>query len=263
MKLIDLTGQKFGRLTVISRAENKGKRAAWNCLCECGNKIIVRGTNLQRGTTKSCGCLKIELTSERHRTHGKRHTKLYNVWCGMKARCYNQNQNSYPIYGGKGITVCKEWLDDFNNFYQWAMQNGYADGLTIERKDGNNGYCPENCEWIPKEKQSSNLCTNIVVEHNGERRTLADWARIYGVSYKKFCRGFRDRGLSFEKAIEYASVIKEPLKVEYNGEYLTIAELAEKSGLNKRKLQRKIYEQHKNAYEAIHDIIQTEKRKAK
>jgi AraC-like DNA-binding protein len=165
----------------------------------------------------------------------------------MKARCYNQNQNSYPIYGGKGITVCKEWLDDFNNFFQWAMQNGYADGLTIERKDGNKGYCPENCEWIPKEKQSSNLCTNIVVEHNGERRTLADWARIYGVSYKKFCRVFRDRGLSFEKAIEYASVIKEPLKVEYNGEYLTIAELAEKSGLDKRKLQRKIYEQHKVA----------------
>ena len=103
MKLIDLTGQKFGRLTVISRAENKGKRAAWNCLCECGKKVVVEGSLLKSGNTQSCGCLKREITSESHRIHGKRHTKLYGVWCSMKARCYNQNQKSYPLAAIYGI----------------------------------------------------------------------------------------------------------------------------------------------------------------
>ena len=127
-KFKDLTGQRFGKLMVVSRADdyikpNGNKIIQWRCVCDCGNEVVVRGEYLKSGHTKSCGCNK----SISHTiTHGKSKSRLYKIWIGMKERCYNPNRNSYCWYGAKGICVCDEW-DDFENFYDWSMNNGYSD----------------------------------------------------------------------------------------------------------------------------------------
>lgn len=124
-KLKDLTGEKFGRLTVLKRyGSNKKGQAMWMCECECGNINIVNGSNLRTGHVMSCGCLNKELAKERFIRHNLRHTKIYNVWRDMKYRCENKNNPQYKDYGGRGISVCDEW-HDFNKFYNWAIEYGY------------------------------------------------------------------------------------------------------------------------------------------
>ena len=161
---IDLTGQKFGRLTAVCFAgvDNEGK-AIWNCECECGNKKTVRSYHLRSGRVRSCGCLKKEILTERlkhHPTkgnlkHGGNHTRLYRIWTNMKTRCFNPKNRAYKWYGATGITVCPEWLS-FENFQNWAIKSGYKDDLTIERKNPFNDYEPSNCTWIPISEQRKN-----------------------------------------------------------------------------------------------------------
>ena len=123
MKLIDLTGKRFGHLTVMGQAApSPSGKVRWRYLCDCGNYVDVFGANLKRGTTQSCGCYQREFLSKTKTVHGQRRTKLYGVWCSMKARCYNPNQKAYPLYGGRGITVCLEWLNDFGAFHAWSMK---------------------------------------------------------------------------------------------------------------------------------------------
>lgn len=156
-KLIDLTGQRFGRLTVIERAgsDNFGE-ATWICKCDCGVKKEIRGKDLRSGHTRSCGCLCIEASITRETKHGGKGTRLYNVWKTMKDRCHNQNSKNFEDYGGRGITVCDEWKHDFAAFRDWALANGYAEGLTIDRKDNDKGYSPENCRWATYSQQRKN-----------------------------------------------------------------------------------------------------------
>lgn len=113
---------------------------------------------------------------------GKRYTRLYKIWCGMKYRCYNANYDGYNNYGGRGIIVCQEWINDFGNFYEWAIKNGYKDTLTIERIDVNGNYCPENCKWATMKEQENNKRNNTVLEYNGEKRTVSEWADKLQVS---------------------------------------------------------------------------------
>lgn len=160
----DLAGLSFGRLTAIAptRERSNDGGVLWLCRCECGKELLVKATYLTQGHTKSCGCLSRENCSligtngEARRKHGLCGTRLYNIWRNMKNRCYKPTSNSYKNYGARGITVCQEWLQSFQNFAEWAEKTGYSDELTLDRIDGNKGYSPNNCRWATWEEQNRN-----------------------------------------------------------------------------------------------------------
>lgn len=178
-KAIDLTGEQFERLLVIERVENKNSHTMWKCKCKCGNEIIANGTDLKRGKYKSCGCLRLEKVTK----HSLSNTNLYYVWCCIKKRCCNINYKQYINYGGRGVTVCNEWLNDFTAFYNWAMSNGYKEGLSIDRIDVNGNYEPSNCRWVDMKTQQNNRRNNHLVSVNGVTHTIAEWAMITGLKY--------------------------------------------------------------------------------
>ena len=159
--LKDLTGQRFNRLVAIERCGTICGMAAWLCQCDCGKQIVVIGSDLRKNHTKSCGCLRNELSTERCSKHGKKGTRLYVVWKAMNQRCSNPSSTAFKRYGGRGITVCDEWKHDFQAFYDWAMANGYDENAhrgqcTIDRIDNNKGYSPDNCQWVDMKTQIHN-----------------------------------------------------------------------------------------------------------
>ena len=185
MRALDLTGKRFGRLLVLEKCGHIGKYIAWKCKCACGNETIVAVNNLQNGSTNSCGCLAKELSSARRKTHGLTNTTLHKTWKNIKTRCYNPNCQKYKNYGGKGILMCDEWLNDFNSFYEWSIKNGWKDGLTIDRIDVDGNYEPSNCRWVDWKTQQRNKSNNIYVEFNGRKVCLKEYAELKGISYDK------------------------------------------------------------------------------
>lgn len=182
-KAEDLTGQRFGRLTVIRRDDSRKKAAYWLCVCDCGNEKVVQSCHLRSGATVSCGCLHMENAFKSNwSTHGGSGTRLYAEWIGMKGRCCNKRNKRYPDYGGRGIKVCSEWLDSFEAFREWALANGYQDDLTIERKDVNGDYCPENCCWATQKEQQNNRRNNHLLTYKGKTQTLTQWAAETGIN---------------------------------------------------------------------------------
>jgi len=180
LKLIDLTGERYGRLVVLERAPNDGRRTMWRCVCDCGTEVVVRAENLRSGNTKSCGCYKIDHPARFK--HGYAHTRLAGTLARMKNRCYNPKNYEYANYGGRGITICDEWLNDSTSFYEWAVNNGYDDSLTIDRIDNDLGYSPENCRWANVYEQANNKRNNTRITFNGETHTIAEWGRIVGIN---------------------------------------------------------------------------------
>jgi hypothetical protein len=193
----DLTGQRFGRLTVISfhdvqivqHTSRINRYSMWECQCDCGNTCVVKGDYLKSGRTKSCGCLLEETRHEVRKTHNQSKTRLYRVYNGIKNRCYNKNEPSYPHYGGRGIKICDEWTSDFTTFREWAITHGYDESLpssqcTIERIDVNGDYSPENCRWASLREQGWNKRNTHYVEYGGKRVSVAEASELSGVNAK-------------------------------------------------------------------------------
>ena len=202
-KIIDLIGQRFGRLTVKSMAGSTGKNrnTFWNCICDCGRMKAIDSQSLRRGRTKSCGCLHNELLAKRQEKHGllAENNRLYGIWEGMKQRCLNPNRNGFKDYGGRGITVCKEWLD-FYSFYSWAVANGYTEKLTLDRINPNDSYYPNNCRWISAAEQQRNKTNNRLITIKGKTLLLCDWAKNYGIRASVILNRIRS-GWTEEEAI--------------------------------------------------------------
>lgn len=206
LKRIDLTGQKFDRLKVISYAgTDKRGKALWKCECECENIVIVAASNLKRGITKSCGCLRSELSSKRildkNLKHGDSRKRLYRIWRGMIDRTQNVNNCNYHKYGEKGVEICIEW-NEYKNFKEWALKNGYKDNLTIDRKDNRKGYTTDNCRWVTSKEQNRNTTRNRIIEYRGKKKTIVEWAEIYSINYQTLSSRLNKLGWSTEKALE-------------------------------------------------------------
>lgn len=205
MRLIDLTGQRFGRLVVTGRAENHRKRTHWNCICDCGNVVSIDGARLRGDVTHSCGCIKKETIGALNKTHGGSNSRLYVIWLDMMRRCSKPNDKEYHRYGGRGISVCDEWKD-FATFQKWATETGYNANAkrgecTIERKDPNGNYCPDNCCWTDNKSQANNRRSNHFLEYNGESHTIAEWGAIVGIAPSTISARINAHGWSVEKAL--------------------------------------------------------------
>lgn len=192
--MIDMKGRRYGRLTVIEKSNEKGgngKSLYWKCQCDCGNIVIVNGRYLRNGDTKSCGC----------KNHGMTGTRLYEIWKGIIKRCCSQSNKAYHNYGGRGITVCEEWLHDFRKFYDWAIANGYKEGLSIDRIDNNGNYEPSNCRWGTQKEQMNNTRKNHIITYKGETHTISEWADIVGICYNTLSNRINQYHWDIERAL--------------------------------------------------------------
>ena len=194
-------GQKYGRLTVTGFF-HKGEKWYWECACECGNSIITQAHLVRNGHTSSGGCLQRERASEASLVHGQSNSRLYRIYNGMKNRCYNQKQQNYENYGGRGITICEEWLKSFTSFEEWALSHGYADDLSIDRIDSNGDYSPENCRWVTRTEQNENTRSNHLVTIGDRTQPLSAWVRERGLNYHTVSFRIHQKHMTPEQALE-------------------------------------------------------------
>lgn len=200
MPIKNIAGQRFGKLVVVSQAPSRikpsGEKAIrWNVVCDCGNSFETNGSGLRNGAIHQCPLCRRKQQANAIKTHGGTDTRLYDVWAGMKQRCYNPNMKAYAKYGGRGITICDEWLGEngFSNFRAWAMTNGYDENAphgecTIDRIDNDRGYSPDNCQWISMAEQNKNRHASVQpprkpIEIDGQKKSLRQWCKIYNMNY--------------------------------------------------------------------------------
>lgn len=207
-KFIDLAGKRFGRLIVIERDENdKYGNLMWLCKCDCGNVVTVRGNHLKHGQTQSCGCLQAEKSKERiieyNYVHGKRGTRIYGSWKSIKDRCLNCNSSAFHNYGGRGITICDEWKNDFQAFYDYVSQLPHfgEKGYTLDRINNDRNYEPGNVKWSTEKEQANNRRTNVLITFNNETHTLQQWSEITGINKNVLSDRMNKLHWSVEKAL--------------------------------------------------------------
>ena len=198
----DLTGKKFGKLFVKKIHPTNGGDAYFDCICDCGNLKIARGSGLKSGKIKSCGCLNTKRVPQ-NKTHGMSGSRLFKIWAGMKQRCYNHNNAKYKIYGGRGIEVCPEW-QEFEPFMKWSYDNGYNDNLTIDRINTDGNYEPDNCRWVDLKQQANNTRSTIFLTCNGETKSASEWSEITGIPQNTITARKR-KGWDDERNIETPS----------------------------------------------------------
>lgn len=175
----DLTGKKFGILTVIEQAGKSPKgNYMWLCQCECGNQKVINSSNLLYGHTKSCGCLRITSNTK----HGCCNDRLYKIYYEIIDRCFNSNNKCYSSYGGRGIIMCDEWKNDYLKFEKWSIENGYKQGLSIDRIDNDKGYNPDNCRGTNNKVQARNRRNNVFITCNNETCCISEWAEKLNLS---------------------------------------------------------------------------------
>lgn len=180
-RFIDITGERYNKLKVISFYDFKNARARWLCQCDCGKQKIVYSSDLRSHNVKSCGCLLHKKISKIKSDNSTK--RLHYIYYNIKQRCYNEKNPAYKYYGGKGITMCNEWLNDINTFCKWAIEKGYSDNLTIERIDVNGNYEPDNCKWITKTQQGYNKNNSVLYTINNQTKCLSEWCKIYDIDY--------------------------------------------------------------------------------
>ena len=204
---INMTGERYGRLLVVEQNKtDKRGEVWWLCRCDCGKTVAVRGSYLRTGATKSCGCLHQDSITK----HGMSDTRLYSIWHAMNQRCSNKNNERYDSYGGRGITVTPEWRN-FESFRDWALANDYQDDLTIDRIDNDGNYCPENCRWITNKAQQNNRRNNRIIEFNGEKKNIQEWAEKCAINPRTIRKRLQ-KGWTIERALT------EPTKIQKKGE---------------------------------------------
>lgn len=213
---VDISGKRFGKLTAIKPiGQDKSRSMIWECICDCGGIKHTTYTRLRRGECLSCGCLQRESTGNACRKHGGYNTKLYKVWSSMKQRCMNSNNNRYSDYGGRGITVCKEWMD-FTPFKTWAFENGYNSSLTLDRIDNNKGYSPQNCRFVTQAIQAKNKRSNHLITFDGETKTVTEWSKYVGMNESALFTRLQ-RGWSIERAL--TQPVQARKKADTNGDH--------------------------------------------
>lgn len=242
MSTISLVGMRVGRLVVLSDGGvfKEGRKIPvrmFLCRCDCGNEKVVSGYSLRKTKpTSSCGCIVAELNAERCRsraTHGKSRTSEYVSWRAMLSRCYNENLSTYRLYGGRGIMVCDRWRNSFENFYA-DMGDKPSSSASLDRKDNDDNYCPENCRWADSYTQAINRSTNNLLEYGGRTMRISEWAEEMGANVSLLCKRF-NRGWSVEEVLSTppgSSHSPGRELISFDGVSLTITEWSKKAGLS-------------------------------
>lgn len=237
----DLAGQRFGRLVV---SEYVGEKR-WKSVCDCGGVAVSKTQNLTSGKTQSCGCLQRERSADMQRTHGNANTRAHNVWSNIIQRCTNPNFKQFHDYGGRGITVCDEWRDFANFLHDMGQPPA---GFTIERVNNSLGYSKENCRWATRKEQQRNRRANHIIEFNGERKCLTDWAQAYGMHPGALNNRLR-AGWSIKEALGIEPrktpareryVRSDARWITFNGKTMFLAEWCRELGLNPKTVQSRI-----------------------
>lgn len=195
-KRLDITGMKKFHLTALYPVGvQKNGKVVWKFLCDCGNFTTAPATDFYTGHRQSCGCIQ----GPRYSDVPLDKDRLYGVYKGMKRRCYNPKEHEYERYGGRGIKICDEWLNDYGAFRTWAMANGYQQGLTIDRIDNDGNYCPENCRWATRKEQNNNTSQNRRISFDGLTLTVTEWAKKIGITQQALQK--RLNNWSLERAL--------------------------------------------------------------
>lgn len=200
-----MIGKRFGKLTVIDKSKERAKNGTikYLCKCDCGNTSIIRGDHLRSGETLSCGCLIKKYGTSKYVKQGQStlNKRLYQIYDKMKQRCNNKNTTNYKDYGGRGITICDEWLNDFMVFYDWSMNNGYKDNLSIDRINVDGNYEPSNCRWVDMKTQNNNTRRNVYLTYKGKKQSISQWGKELGISlsniYYRYHKGWTDKECLF------------------------------------------------------------------